>query len=198
MTWGEFAAFRDFLGKAGVCQYCGAKFEPDQTVIIVRDYEATWVQDWSAVCVSCASYEEIAAAKRRVSCKGCGQPMLAPYRRVPAVRVDHGGSFSLDPRPILASTCSRRCEQRYRRKLRRGRRDKIACAVCEKGFRPVRSDARFCSNACRQWAYRMALKSPSSIGQVAAPSNGTGVLQSPVTPRISAKRARASSRDLTA
>ena len=73
MTWGQFAAFRkDFLGKAGVCQYCGTKFEPDQTVIIVRDYEATWVQDWSAVCVGCASYEQIAAAQTPISCKGAG------------------------------------------------------------------------------------------------------------------------------
>jgi hypothetical protein len=32
----------------------------------------------------------------------------------------------------------------------------IVCASCGKEFRPTRSDARYCSNRCRQQAHRIA------------------------------------------
>jgi ribosomal protein L24E len=148
MSVNEFNAMRaPFYGKAGVCQYCGAKFRPDQTIVIVRDWDG-WGHDWSAVCVGCASPEELALAKIQTSCKGCGRPMLTPHRSGRAI------TWTGDYRSILAQTCSARCEQRYRRKLNREQRPEIACTVCSKSFRPNRADAKFCSNACRQWAYR--------------------------------------------
>jgi hypothetical protein len=33
--------------------------------------------------------------------------------------------------------------------------EKKRCAICKKGFTPKRSDARFCSAACKQRAYRL-------------------------------------------
>jgi hypothetical protein len=38
--------------------------------------------------------------------------------------------------------------------LRREKRNSLTCA-CGKTFTPVRADARYCSDACRQRAYRM-------------------------------------------
>lgn len=37
---------------------------------------------------------------------------------------------------------------------RRQARGELTCACCGKTFDPVRADARFCSNACRQKSYR--------------------------------------------
>jgi len=49
------------------------------------------------------------------------------------------------------------CHPCYRRELRREKRNSLTC-VCGKTFTPVRADARYCSNACRQRAYRMRFK----------------------------------------
>jgi ribosomal protein L24E len=143
---------RPFYGKSGLCQYCGTRFAPGQTVMIVRDYDGgpdgcSW-HDWCAVCVGCASPDDLAAARRKAACKGCGQHMLVPHR---VVRMNmRTGAYDA----IAASTCSTRCEQRYRRRLRRQAKSSLACTVCNTAFRPARTDAKFCSNACRQWAYR--------------------------------------------
>jgi hypothetical protein len=55
-------------------------------------------------------------------------------------------------------TCSRQCQvsvynARGRARKRR-RRSLNTCAVCQLEFTSARRDARFCSDACRQWAYR--------------------------------------------
>ena len=46
------------------------------------------------------------------------------------------------------------CRPCYRRELRREKRNSLTCA-CGKTFTPARADARYCSDACRQRAYRM-------------------------------------------
>lgn len=56
--------------------------------------------------------------------------------------------------------CSERCEREYHvarqteKRRRESDRDKT-CATCEREFTATRSDARYCSNACRQKAYRL-------------------------------------------
>jgi hypothetical protein len=48
-----------------------------------------------------------------------------------------------------------RCATCYSRYLRSKKRTKaLACEVCKFGFQSARRDARFCSDACRQWSYR--------------------------------------------
>ena len=69
-------------------------------------------------------------------CRGCGEPMMHP----------------VGYRLFRWQVCSNRCYQRARRKLKRMLKN---CEVCKQGFKPARNDARFCSNACRQWAYRI-------------------------------------------
>ena len=48
------------------------------------------------------------------------------------------------------TTCSRRCSKL----ATRVQHDDRTCEVCEETFTPKRKDARFCSSACRQDAYR--------------------------------------------
>lgn len=40
---------------------------------------------------------------------------------------------------------------------------KIICKGCGKTFIPKRSDALYCSNACRQWAYRQSVTDKASV-----------------------------------
>jgi hypothetical protein len=51
-------------------------------------------------------------------------------------------------------TCSRRCSKRLEKERRRVKREDRRCEVCNETFTPKRADARYCSNACRQDAYR--------------------------------------------
>jgi hypothetical protein len=54
--------------------------------------------------------------------------------------------------------CCERCKRRYftkRAKEQRARaRQDLRCEVCGEPFEAARSDAKYCSNACRQRAYR--------------------------------------------
>jgi hypothetical protein len=50
--------------------------------------------------------------------------------------------------------CSERCRKALYRRASRTTPAERACEVCEEMFTPKRADARYCSNACRQDAYR--------------------------------------------
>jgi hypothetical protein len=54
------------------------------------------------------------------------------------------------------NACSENCRRAHYAAVRRAKRKPPArnCEVCEEQFEPKRSDARYCSNACRQDAYR--------------------------------------------
>jgi hypothetical protein len=91
------------------------------------------------VCGQCASPEELADATRTRDCPGCGIPMSFNHR---------------DEYSTRWVACSRRCYQRAWRASRRTIQT-LTCEVCREPFQSPRSDARYCSNACRQWAYRL-------------------------------------------
>jgi hypothetical protein len=52
------------------------------------------------------------------------------------------------------------CKTCYVRAWRAERRERAIawCAFCGMAFKPIRHDARYCSNACRQAAYRSRQK----------------------------------------
>jgi hypothetical protein len=83
-------------------------------------------------------------------CPGCGRTVhLPPNESAPTW---------LDPREPY---CSNRCRNRvygarFRRRHPRPKvaRPVVACRTCGRSFAPRRSDARTCSPACRQKAYR--------------------------------------------
>jgi hypothetical protein len=50
--------------------------------------------------------------------------------------------------------CSDGCERERVNRRRRVSHQPVACVVCDEHFTPARSDARYCSSACRQDAYR--------------------------------------------
>jgi len=51
--------------------------------------------------------------------------------------------------------CCTRCYQRRLRAARAAQRLDCVCASCSKQFKPKRSDAVYCSVACKQRAYRL-------------------------------------------
>jgi hypothetical protein len=89
------------------------------------------------------------APRKETTCPGCGEPILVSPLR----------SYQLQ-------FCSMRCYQREYRKRRRNTGSAVAwkndgrqrCAACKKDIRSKRKDAKFCSNACRQWHHRQAQK----------------------------------------
>jgi hypothetical protein len=56
--------------------------------------------------------------------------------------------------PDYPIACGQRCAARAATVRRRVRHEPRACPVCGADFTPRRSDARYCSGACRQRAYR--------------------------------------------
>ena len=90
------------------------------------------------------------APRQETTCPGCGEPIFV----------------ASNLRSYKLQFCSMRCYQRSYRKRRRDTGSAIdwkftgevprrhQCAACKVLFRGKRRDARFCSNRCRQWAYR--------------------------------------------
>ena len=51
-------------------------------------------------------------------------------------------------------TCGHKMLNLRKSLKKRAERGKYTCACCGKQFLPIRADARYCSNACRQKDYR--------------------------------------------
>jgi hypothetical protein len=127
---------------ADVYPKCGHVFAEGEVVYRKRQrrfMEGLW--DSVAICDDCVrenmhpSYRE--HREEPVPCAGgCG------------VLVSHWQHWS----PI--QTCSTHCSTRTSAERRRVKHDARRCEVCEDEFTPKRADARNCSNACRQDAYR--------------------------------------------
>jgi hypothetical protein len=130
--------------RGGHCTRCWGAFGGNMTAHIVRETIAhTIIGDgavhyvkWTPVCDACATPKEQAAATILRNCIVCAQRMLCPSACSTAV-------------------CSSRCYQRRLRARRKSSR-KSTCSACGLIFTPKRSDARYCSNACRQRAHRQA------------------------------------------
>jgi hypothetical protein len=105
------------------------------TVIYPDDPVALTQREIVPVCEACATAAEQAAATRAVNCKGCDMPMLS-----------REGWWGV--------TCSTRCAQRWLR--RRHREKRRSCSTCGITFKTTRTDARFCSNTCRQKPHRLS------------------------------------------
>ena len=104
------------------------------------------------------SHDSTAAKPLRYPCSECASTV--PLHYCDACRAEYDRRH----REELAVINAKRKARRVR--LRQARQK--PCASCGKGFRGKRTDARFCSNTCRQRAHRMA---PASSGELeGAPS----------------------------
>ena len=127
---------------ANVCHWCREDFAPNQMRFPIRTSAGgtSWPYHLVSVCMDCFKSPNCTDSERtnlerlRRECGGCGAPMITPL-----------------PYVFRWQVCSRRC---YQRAHRQSKHEYKKCEVCKKHFKPVRHDARFCSNAHRQRSYR--------------------------------------------
>ncbi len=133
------------------CQRCKHQFVGGARLFMVVE-KVIWAcytafnlyqPEWVPVCAECLSADEQKWSWRERDCRGCERQMSIPSSR---------SSLPYEKRAIPC-VCSSRCYQRIRRKERREWL-RYPCKMCGKAFKPARADARYCSSACRQWAYR--------------------------------------------
>jgi hypothetical protein len=99
------------------------------------------------VCRMCTWDEELAHNRYWVNCAGCDRRLSVPRWKTGRVASLMGGGHP------TRHTCNNAC---LRRALRKKRRVKdLTCTVCKEEFASARKDAKYCSGACRQWAYRL-------------------------------------------
>ena len=85
--------------------------------------------------------ENFVSPVRRIICGGCGNIF---YTRVPIKK-------------YCNDKCAKRGIWRHKRERRLEKRKDKVCKTCGCTFTPKRSDAAYCSNACRQKAYRQSV-----------------------------------------
>jgi hypothetical protein len=126
------------------CGDCGREFDPGEPVTLTKircGYNGLgmFIAPQAPVCDACAPSRPWSESG---PCEGCGRSVTV-HRGLWADRHFH---------------CSTKCQfasQARRRKETRARsRGGMTCEVCAEPFEPARSDARYCSSACRQDAYR--------------------------------------------
>ena len=99
-----------------------------------------------------------------VPCEYCGRPVVNEYRRVAGYRLPGPPVWNDEAQKYewkelrYAIACSWECEHqltlRRRRQKRAAARAGGACAVCGGPINASRSDAKTCTNACRQKLWR--------------------------------------------
>jgi hypothetical protein len=119
------------------CRPCGKQVLPSEPVVRInrpwrdRDREKKTYYWPYFVCLSCASDQ----GDLPQPCEWCARSTFAYGRRV---------------------LCSKRCEAAFYRKANSS--SVVSCATCKQPFAPKRADAKHCSPACKQKAYRQRKK----------------------------------------
>jgi hypothetical protein len=130
------------------CLPCGRELSPTEAVYRYIDFVSNFGWPSRRLVWACAH-----CFKKRFSnpwidrifeteCLGCGRPLVFYGERA-----------------LRSQTCNERCRITYyvkQAKMRRTmERDVKVCPQCQRVFKPRRIDSRYCSNVCRQAAYRV-------------------------------------------
>lgn len=97
------------------------------------------LKEWYALKISGAQPN---LAVRKIFCKGCGREFYTQISTKKYCRY---------------SLCGNKGYQKELKQRRLEQRKEKVCKCCGKSFTPKRNDALFCSNACRQKAYRHSI-----------------------------------------
>jgi len=100
------------------------------------------------ICLDCASSLKREPTDNPSPCYVCKRPVFGVRRRT----IYAGDRFS--PRTL----CSKRCENTFYRNRQRKLTPIFTCSSCGRSFSPNRADAKHCSPACKQKAYRQRAK----------------------------------------
>jgi hypothetical protein len=134
------------------CESCGHEFETGD--VIYRKRRSTdggiFGPGWTI-----RSYCEACVSK--------WHPSWLQYRREPVECPGGCGALVSWWGWERVAACSRRCTDRVQLASRRVRHDERECEQCGETFTATRRDARYCSGACRQRAYRARRSSASAF-----------------------------------
>ena len=152
---------------AKTCGQCGRDLEPDEAVWRTRIGNGRSIFGgwrWTVVPLCRECKRDWPSYSARKPCEACGRPVaneIIERGRDYALRDRRARAIFYNwplPKEKLAHWfCSERCAKRcYRAKERERRAEQRLkeCAVCGETFEATRSDAKTCSPACRQKAYR--------------------------------------------
>ena len=130
----------------GLCGLCGRTLALGEPVWrprigLGRSLSGAWGH-WQIVpaCAECTPIE----GEPSGPCGGCGRPVHDEWGRPSHQMV------------VCCEACRPKAQAASARAARARKRAGKTCSLCKNSFTPARDDARFCSNACRQRAYRMS------------------------------------------
>ncbi len=152
---------REAVENGEVCGRCFGRLQADEAVGLTPfarwwpERGSDYRESFGATCGECArlsrlkhrhgdvwSDEELFSYYLKRPCEGCGRTV---YKARDNVRRRY---------VVCCESCRRACYNRVRRERRAARASGKVCEVCAKVFTTKRSDAKTCSPACKQKAYR--------------------------------------------
>jgi len=150
---------REARKSAWVCGCCGQKLFLEKPAYFgAKVYVGMWPLYWdgnSKPQLCKLNYE------RTVLCGSCAPEWLSPERDDVVTQLcahcERPMVLRLEFSELQRTFCSNRCQRAYQNQLRKEKRAeerKKVCEVCGEEFTATRRDAKACSKACKQRAYR--------------------------------------------
>ena len=140
------------------CEFCGRKLAEGEPV-----YQRLLNRRWFMMCAKCEAglNDKSPRIYSLRSCCHCTRPiyLTEPLRR--------------STRYVVCGPKCRQAVHNTKYRLRHQRPRMAQCADCGKSFMPKRSDAKFCSAACKQRAYHHRIK-PTASGPTRFDRRGLG------------------------
>ena len=126
-----------------MCEKCNRDLVDDEPVYRFQDANGATIRR----CRDCATrMGTIFQWRPPVPCEGCGRPV----------------SYREDRHRRLHVSCGERsCLRSIRAAGARSQRRQPRVCICGIEFKPTRGDARYCSPACKQRAYRQRVTAPT-------------------------------------
>jgi hypothetical protein len=128
------------------CQFCHRELHPLEPIYRLPVGPVVGQGRYAWFCKPCLDksgpkwLSEIPLSREQ-NCERCGRPVFIPSRWKPK-------------RPICSAKCRGALETAKAKQRRTSRRVERECPICRRKFTPKRIDARYCSGACKQAAYR--------------------------------------------
>jgi hypothetical protein len=159
---------REARTTAAVCGCCGRKLpSKEPTYFGAKVYVGMWALYYDRV-----SKPQICKLRfeRTVMCGTCAPDWLSPDRDDVLTQCcamcERRMVYRLTSTALVRTFCSKQCKNSYQAQLRKERRtedrEKV-CEVCGRPFVATRRDAKTCSGACKQKAYRLRRKRSGDI-----------------------------------
>lgn len=121
------------------------------------------------LCAHCATEIETRLAERWNDTPPEPRPVITPDAE-PCVECGRGVVVIADARRNRVTRpltiCSAECRRERANDLRRRKHEPRLCAACGEPFVPSRSDAKTCSNRCRQRLHQRRAAAPENVGHV--------------------------------